>query len=198
MIMVYKNLINQIKKNILVLEKEIEDLKHDETYQIIQEIDDVDLYFEELKSELQSEKDRLEKEAKGILQKSDDEIPEWIQKLWDWADRNNISSGKLSRQIENLINTSTIDFTNLKLENIPSEIINLKKLTTLVLWDCNLKYLPKDIIKLNGLKKLNIRGNLNLSLTQSQKNWIDELRKKVYTFGVNNQWLKRTGFSLEL
>ena len=146
----------------------------------------MDLYFEELKSELQSEKDKLEKESKSILQKSDDEIPEWIQRLWDWADENNISSGKLSRKIENLINTSTIDFTNLKLENIPSEIINLKKLTTLVLWDCNLKYLPKDIIKLNGLKKLNIRGNLNLSLTQSQKNWIDELRKKATVFSDDN------------
>ena len=183
---ILKSKINQIKKNILVLEKEIEDLKHDETYQIIQEIDDINEYFEELKSELQSEKDRLEKEAKGILQKSDDEIPEWIQKLWDWADRNNISSGKLSRQIENLINTSTIDFTNLKLENIPSEIINLKKLTTLVLWDCNLRYLPKDIIKLKWLKKLNIRGNSNLSLTQSQKDWIEELRKKAIVFSDDN------------
>lgn len=183
---ILKSKINQIKKNILVLEKEIEDLKHDETYQIIQEIDDVDLYFEELKSELQSEKDKLEKESKSILQKSDDEIPEWIQRLWDWADRNNISSGKLSRQIENLINTSTIDFTNLKLENIPSEIINLKKLTTLVLWDCNLKYLPKDIIKLKWLKKLNIRGNSNLSLTQSQKDWIEELRKKAIVFSDDN------------
>lgn len=181
-----KEKIKQYKKNILELENEIEDLKHDETYQIIQEIDDVDLYFEELKSELQSEKDKLEKESKSILQKSDDEIPEWIQRLWDWADRNNISSGKLSRQIENLINTSTIDFTNLKLENIPSEIINLKKLTTLVLWDCNLKYLPKDIIKLKWLKKLNIRGNSNLSLTQSQKDWIEELRKKAIVFSDDN------------
>ena len=183
---ILKSKINQIKKNILVLEKEIEDLKHDETYQIIQEIDDINEYFEELKSELQSEKDRLEKEAKNILQKSDDQIPEWMQKLWDWADRNNISSGKLSRQIENLINTSTIDFTNLKLENIPSEIINLKKLTTLVLWDCNLRYLPKDIIKLKWLKKLNIRGNSNLSLTQSQKDWIEELRKKAIVFSDDN------------
>lgn len=183
---ILKSKINQIKKNILVLEKEIEDLKHDETYQIIQEIDDINEYFEELKSELQSEKDRLEKEAKNILQKNDDQIPEWMQKLWDWADRNNISSGKLSRQIENLINTSTIDFTNLKLENIPSEIINLKKLTTLVLWDCNLRYLPKNIIKLSGLKKLNIRGNSNLSLTQSQKDWIEELRKKAIVFSDDN------------
>ena len=181
-----KEKIKQYKKNILVLENEIEDLKHDETYQTIQEIDDVDLYFEELKSELQSEKDKLEKESKSILQKSDDEIPEWIQRLWDWADENNISSGKLSRKIENLINTSTIDFTNLKLENIPSEIINLKKLTTLVLWDCNLRYLPKDIIKLKWLKKLNIRGNSNLSLTQSQKDWIDELRKKATVFSDDN------------
>ena len=181
-----KEKIKQYKKNILELENEIEDLKHDETYQIIQEIDDVDLYFEELKFELQSEKDKLEKESKSILQKSDDEIPEWIQRLWDWADENNISSGKLSRKIENLINTSTIDFTNLKLENIPSEIINLKKLTTLVLWDCNLKYLPKDIIKLKGLKKLNIRGNSNLSLTQSQKDWIEELRKKATVFSDDN------------
>ena len=181
-----KEKIKQYKKNILELENEIEDLKHDETYQIIQEIDDVDLYFEELKSELQSEKDKLEKESKSILQKSDDEIPEWIQRLWDWADENNISSGKLSRKIENLINTSTIDFTNLKLENIPSEIINLKKLTTLVLWDCNLRYLPKDIIKLKWLKKLNIRGNSNLSLTQSQKDWIEELRKKAIVFSDDN------------
>lgn len=183
---ILKSKINQYKKNILELENEIENLQHDETYQTIQEIDDIDEYFEELKSELQNEKDKLENEAREILKRNDDVIPDWIQSIWDWADENDISSGKLSRKIENLINTSTIDFTNLKLKNIPSEIINLKKLTTLVLWDCDLKYLPKDIIKLNGLKKLNIRGNSNLSLTQSQKDWIDELTKKAIVFSDSN------------
>ncbi len=64
---ILKSKINQYKKNILDLESEIEDLKQDDTYQTIQEIDDMNEYFEELKFELQSEKERLENEAKDIL-----------------------------------------------------------------------------------------------------------------------------------
>lgn len=78
---ILKSKINQYKKNILDLESEIEDLKQDDTYQTIQEIDDMNEYFEELKFELQSEKERLENEAKDILDNTEKKnIKESIKK----------------------------------------------------------------------------------------------------------------------
>lgn len=106
----------------------------------------------------------------------EERIEAWIKDLWQWADKNNISSTQLSRKKENLISTKTIDFTGIGLDNIPDEICNLKNLTTLVLWDNNLVYLPEKIINFKHLKKLNLRGNPNLLITLDQKKWLDELR----------------------
>jgi hypothetical protein len=107
---------------------------------------------------------------------SKDTLVKWIQKLWDWADENNISNGKLSRKKENLLAMTTIDFTGLKLKNICKEIFNLKNISTFSLWDNDISFLPNEIINFTNLKKLNLRGNPNLELTQTQKDWIDNLK----------------------
>lgn len=53
-------------------EAEIETIKEDDTYQTISKLDDWDVYFESLKSELQKEVKRLEEEAKEVLEESNE------------------------------------------------------------------------------------------------------------------------------
>lgn len=169
------NKIKEFEQNISDLEEEIEHIKLDDTFTTISQLDNWDEYFEELKNELTEQKTNLEKEAMEVLAEKE-EIEEWIQKLWDWADENNISSGKLSRKKENLLAMTTIDFTGLKLKNICKEIFNLKNVTTFSLWDNDISFLPNEIVNFTNLKKLNLRGNSNLEITQTQKDWIDNLK----------------------
>jgi hypothetical protein len=169
------NKIKEFEQNISDLKDEIEILKDDDTFITISSLDNWDEYFEELKTELQKEKDMLENEARRVLEEKE-EVEEWIQKLWNWADENNISNGKLSRKKENLLAMTTIDFTGLKLKNICKEIFNLKNISTFSLWDNDISFLPNEIVNFTNLKKLNLRGNSNLEITQTQKDWIDNLK----------------------
>ncbi len=185
--------IKEYKQNIKDIEDEIARIMEDDTYQTISGLDDWDGYFEELKSDLEAQKEELEEEAMGILEEKEEEtseiskiveeeIPEWIQKIWDWADENNISNDQLSRKKENLLAKTNIDFTGMKLKNIPDEICHLENITTLILWDNDLAYLPQDIVKFVNLKKLNLRGNPNLTITAIQKEWINNLSKQCIVF----------------
>ncbi len=63
-----QEIIKEYKQNIKDLEEEIARIMEDETYKIINELDDWDLYFEELKSNLEAQKHELEEEAKKILE----------------------------------------------------------------------------------------------------------------------------------
>lgn len=65
--------IEEYKNNIAETEAEIETIKEDETYQTISKLDDWDGYFEALKSELEKEVQRLEEEAKSVLEESNEE-----------------------------------------------------------------------------------------------------------------------------
>jgi len=60
--------IKEYLKNIETIISEIEEIKEDETYQTIAELDDWDEYFEELKGGLESEKERLQKEVREVLE----------------------------------------------------------------------------------------------------------------------------------
>ena len=125
------------------------------TYQTILEIDDWDEYFESLKYELQNEKEILENEAREILKEKpeiekkvkDDDIPEWMQILWDWADANDIDKEKkkenrfgkywtngLPRNREQLLQIKELNLTNIK--ELPDEITYLDNLTSLII-ECN-------------------------------------------------------------
>ncbi|MBD3828835.1 hypothetical protein, partial [Stenotrophomonas sp.] len=71
---ILKAKIDECKQNIKEIENELEALEEDETYQIIAELDDWDEYFEELKSELFKEKERLEEEAMEFLEEINEEF----------------------------------------------------------------------------------------------------------------------------
>lgn len=63
-----KQKIEEYRQNIKDIEKEIEAIKQDDTYHTIVKLNDWDEYFDELKSDLEKEKERLEKEAREVLE----------------------------------------------------------------------------------------------------------------------------------
>lgn len=63
--------IKEYLKNIEAIKSEIEEIKEDETYQTIAELDDWDEYFEELRGGLEAEKERLEEEAREVLEEKE-------------------------------------------------------------------------------------------------------------------------------
>ncbi|MDD2651688.1 MAG: hypothetical protein PHX44_01395 [Sulfurimonas sp.] len=178
--------IEELEESIKRVINEIEEIKTDDTFVTISELDDWDAYFEELKAELKKQEEVLKDEAIGILEEKNsieqERVEQWIQNLWDWADTNQIPNAKLPRKRERLLRIKTIDFTNIKIKNLPSEICNLENIEELILWDCNLAYLPKEIVKFTKLKKLQLRGNPNLKLIPSQKNWLENLEKQSTVF----------------
>lgn len=58
-----KEKIKDVRERIDGLKEEIDEIKSDETYLIIQDVDDLDSYFDRLKSELQEEYDRLQNDT---------------------------------------------------------------------------------------------------------------------------------------
>lgn len=186
---ILKAKIEEFKKTIQELKNEIEEIKSDDTFITISSLDDWDEYFEDLRRDLEEEKEKLVFESKEILEEKK-EVEEWIKNLWDWADKNNISNGKLSRKKENLLATTTIDFTGSKLKNIPKEICNLENVNTFSIWDNDITYLPKEIVNFNQLKKLNLRGNPNLAISPSQKEWIENLREKCSVFTDSVRYIR--------
>ena len=74
-----KEKIKEYKENIQNIKSELDEIKQDETYQTIAELDDWDVYFEELKNGLESEKERLMIKAREVLEKKA-EAPEAIKK----------------------------------------------------------------------------------------------------------------------
>lgn len=182
-----KEKIEEYKDTLKHIEDEIATIQEDDTYKTISNIEDWDEYFEELKGELEKEKERLEEEAKEVLAKNEeptqeisineDKVSDWMQKLWDWADENKISKSSIPRNKEQLLKLNSLEIINKPLDYVPIELSNLTSLSVLKLWDCVLEYLPLEIVNLTNLKTLNLRGN-KLSLTENQKKWLSDLQQK--------------------
>ncbi len=102
------------------------------------------------------------------------ENEDWMQRLWDWADENNVPDYAwledeeydeggywrgLPRDRETLLNLKELILDEIKLIKLPEEIGNLHNLTTLFLRECQLVEVVKEIGNLYNLKTLSLWGN---------------------------------------
>lgn len=114
---------------------------------------------------------------------------EWMDKIFIWADNNNISNEIIPRNKNDLLNLTNLDLSNLELTELPSEFSMLKYLRSLNLNNNDLKFLPTDLIKNidintndrnyfdNGIS-LRIAGNKNLTLTDEENKIIEKFKKE--------------------
>ncbi len=110
----------------------------------------------------------------------------WMQKLWDWADKNNISSELIPREANKLLKLEKINLNNKALNIIPNEITYLKNLTFLELSNNNLTQLPSNIGSMENLNFLSISMNNITKIPES----ITKLKK------LTNFWFPRNNLSL--
>ena len=114
---------------------------------------------------------------------------EWMDKIFIWADNNNMSKEKIPRNRNDLLNLTNLDLSNLELTERPSEFSMLKHLRSLNLNNNDLRFLPTDLIKNidintndrnsfdNGIS-LRIAYNKNLTLTDEENKIIEKFKKE--------------------
>lgn len=132
--------------------------------------------------------------SEAILSKRNSDIPDerWIERLWEWADENNLPNliwidnihydkggywGGLPRDREKLLNLTSLNISHNKLTELSKEIGYLTKLEELNLSYNKLKILPESVCNLKNLQKFNFAMNLNLVLTIKQIKWIKNLKE---------------------
>ena len=88
--------------------------------------------------------------------------PEWMRKLWEWADKYSISDIN-SKKIEELASLKKLSVYSSDVAIIPKEIGNLSKLEELyITWCNNITKIPKEIGKLSNLEILELADNSKL------------------------------------
>ena len=108
--------------------------------------------------------DLIEKQNSDLIDES------WMERLWAWADENNIPDYKwtedinyknsgywegLPRDRENLLKLTELDLWEYTIDSIPKEIGNMINLTSLCIGEnYHITTLPKEIGKLINLKRL--------------------------------------------
>lgn len=68
---ILKSKIEEFREKISIIEQELDEIKEDEIFQTIQDIEDMDVYFEDLKEQLLKEYKLLKDEEKNIYQDSE-------------------------------------------------------------------------------------------------------------------------------
>jgi len=102
-----------------------------------------------------------------------------MERLWAWADENNIDEMELPRDKSGLINIRELNLLSKHFTELPKEIGQLTNLRALSLFNNNLTALPKEIVNLTNLKYVQFDQGLMLSLEQT--NWAEKFKIQVMT-----------------
>jgi hypothetical protein len=93
----------------------------------------------------------------------------WMHRLWDWADKYNISNDNIPRTSAKLTKLTRLYLNNNQLTSLPPEIGKLTNLTELYLNNNQLTSLPPEIGKLTNLKDLTLWRNQLLPTSEIDK-----------------------------
>ncbi len=115
----------------------------------------------------------------------------WAERLWLWADDNDIGEDYIPRNKETLQSLTELDLGGNYLTELPTEIGNLTNLTKLYLNENKLTELPAEIGNLTNLTRLHLGNNPNLTLTQKQKEWIRTLQVNGCDVSIDDYFLDR-------
>jgi Leucine-rich repeat (LRR) protein len=104
---------------------------------------------------------------KILAKQSTDLVDEsWMERLWQWADDNDISGALrersmpwLPRDREGLVNLTWLNLKDSELTELPKEIGNLVNLKYIHLDNNALTELPEEITNLSNLRTLSLYGN---------------------------------------
>lgn len=129
--------INEYRNIILELESEIENIKDDETYQTIQDIDDMDKYFEEIKIDLSEEEKSLEKQIQEILYERKEKFDLYIFSK-------NLKKLKTYNELESYLESSFFELENFFKSKTTTDMIELQ---------FDLEKILNDLLKFNLIKK---------------------------------------------
>ncbi len=119
---------------------------------------------------------------------SQEHIEQWIEEIWSWADKFNISESKIPQERNTLLALTELDFSKMGLKEFPSQLCFLKNITTLILSQNKLLKLPKEIINFNTLEILILTFN-QITLTSDQKIWLGDLKSKGCLILVDPNWI---------
>ena len=122
---------------------------------------------------------------------------DWMKKLFDWANENNIPDTVIPRDKEELIALDHLELSKKNLTKLPKEIGNLINLTYIDFDDNNLSEVPKKLIRniyLNAYHGkygqtvvISIKNNPNLELSDEDRSLIERLSREEKEY--NNQLL---------
>ena len=89
--------------------------------------------------------------------KKDPAIKPWMEELWGWADKFELSEEQVPRDADALLTLTELKAMNKSITEVPKSIGNLKNLKILNLDEnYELKTLPESIDKLIGLEELHL------------------------------------------
>lgn len=97
-----------------------------------------------------------------------------IQKLWDWADQNDLTESEFPRNYDELTKLTTLKIEKEDLNSVPHEIGCLQNLVNLTIRSDRLKTVPSSIGSLRELNELRISGN-NLRMLPSEIGKLEKL-----------------------
>lgn len=88
------------------------------------------------------------------------EKTKWMEKLWEWAEINNIGSNRLPKTPIGLVTLEILDLSHKEINELPSEIGKLVNLKYMDLSHNNLTNLPESMDQLLSLSTLKLSHNL--------------------------------------
>jgi hypothetical protein len=147
------NLISKTRRKIGEKKLELSYLLNNETYHRIEKENRDGDYFIRTKKLLRIELMYLQEKLE--IQENQEFL--WMQILWNWAEKENITN--FPRDKEGLLNITMLDISHNNLTKLPDEISKLNSLTILNLSYNQLTQLPYSIIKLRNLIYLNVSNN---------------------------------------